>query len=74
MIRVRQIKVDVENDSIEKLRKKVISKLKITYKELEDIEVVKKSIDARDKNKVLYIYEVNVSLKNEDKILKKNKI
>ena len=71
MIRVRQIRIDVEKDSIDNLKNKIINKLKINYDELKNIEVVKKSIDARDKNNVLYIYEVNVTLKNEDKVLKK---
>lgn len=73
MIRVRQIKVEINKDSFDYLQKKVLSKLKITFNDLKEITIVKKSIDARDKNKVIYVYEVNVLLNDEDKILKKNK-
>ena len=73
MIRVRQIKVEIKNDTFDYLQKKVLHKLKITFKDLKDMIIVKKSIDARDKNNVLYVYEVDVLLENEEEILKKNK-
>ena len=73
MIRVRQIKVEVKKDSFEEVRKKTIQKLKIKNSDLKDLTIVKQSIDARDKKNVLYIYEVDCSIANEDKILKLNK-
>lgn len=73
MIRVRQIKVEIKKDSFDYIQKKVLNKLKITFKDLKDMIIIKKSIDARDKNNVLFIYEVNVEVENEDKILKKIK-
>ena len=72
MIRVRQIKVDIRKDSFDYLKKKIIDKLRIHEHELEKLIIVKKSIDARDKNNILYVYEVNVILKNEKKVIKKN--
>lgn len=73
MIRVRQIKVEIKKDSFDYLQKKVLSKLKITFNDLKEMKIIKKSIDARDKNNVLYVYEVNVKLNDEETILRKNK-
>ena len=73
VIRIRQIKINIENDSIDILKKKVINKLKINLNDLKDLKIIKKSIDARDKNNILYIYEVNVLVDNETSLLKKNK-
>ena len=55
MIRVRQIKVEIEKDSFDYLQKKVLTKLKITFNDLIEMKIIKKSIDARDKNNVLYV-------------------
>ncbi len=71
MIRVRQIKIDVKKDNFESIKKKAALKLKINYKDIKDFSIVKQSIDARDKKSVLYVYEVNVLVDNEDKVLKK---
>lgn len=68
MIRVRQVKVSV-NHNLDDLKKKVIEKLKIKNNELLELKIIKKSIDAREK--VRYIYEVDVLLKNEQLILNK---
>ena len=66
MIKVRQIKINVEDKSIEKIKKKVIEKLKIKENELLEIKIVKESIDAR--REIHYSYEVNVKVKDENKI------
>ena len=73
MLRVRQIKVDVNNDNKENLIKAVSKKLKITKEDIKDVIIHKQSIDARDKNQIYYVYEVNVELKNEKDVLRKNK-
>ncbi len=73
MIKVRQIKVDVKEDSDSKLKEKLLKKLNIEESHLIDFKIVKKSIDARDKSNVFYVYELNINLDNEDIILKKNK-
>ena len=77
MIRVRQIKIEVNKDSYDYLRKKVLTKLKISSDDLKEMIIVKKSIDARDKNNVLYVYEVNIELNDDSKkdtILKKTDV
>ncbi len=70
MIKVRQIKVDVREDNLNNLKNKVLKKLRIEEKHLIDFHIVKKSIDARDKSNVYYVYEVNVNADNEDVVLR----
>lgn len=73
MIRLRQIKVPIASDNSEFIIKKINSKLKIKNHEILEYKIVKKSIDARDKNNILYVYEFDVSIKNENNILNKLK-
>ena len=70
MIRLRQIKVRIEEDNLINIKRKVIKKLKVD--QINKIEIVKKSIDARDKNNIYYVYELDVNTPFEDKIIKKN--
>lgn len=73
MIKVRQIKVDIEDKNIETIKRKTIEKLKINKSDLLDLKIIKESIDARKKETIHYSYEVNVLIKNEKEVLKKNK-
>ncbi len=72
MIRLRQIKVSIFANT-EALPKKIIQKLKINEKALKSYTIIKESIDARDKNNINYVYEVDVEVLNEDLILHKLK-
>lgn len=67
MIRVRQIKVDVRNDSLEELYSSLVRKLKVNRSDIKDVNIIKRSIDARRKDNVYFIYEVDVDL-DESKI------
>ncbi len=67
MIRVRQIKIGI--NSKEKIEDKIINKLHIKNNELESYKIIKKSIDARNKNNIMYVYEVLVNVKNENKLI-----
>ncbi len=69
MIKIRQVKIPIEKDSQQELRKKIIKLLHINSTELIDLNIRKKSIDARDKKQIYYIYELSVSLQNEDSVL-----
>lgn len=71
MIRLRQINVNVLEDSNDKLMEKCSKKLKINCKDIKKIEIVKKSIDARKKPDLFYCYEVNISIASEEKIVSK---
>ena len=69
MIRIRQVKVLVGNDLKEVLAKK----LKININDIQEIKIVKKSIDSRCKPNNYYVYEVDISITNEDRLLKRFK-
>jgi len=71
MIRVRQIKIGI--DSTDTLKRKVALKLKVKEKDIISLKINKQSIDARDKNNINYVYEVDIEIKNENFILSKNK-
>lgn len=73
MIKIRQIIIDVSNDTYKNLKDKIISKLKVKDKDILDYKIIKKSIDARKKPHIYYIYEVDVNVLNEESILKKIK-
>ena len=68
MIRIRQIKLPI-NHNEEDIKIKVSKKLNIKPSDIKYFKINKKSIDAR--NEINYIYEVDISLDNEKKILKK---
>lgn len=65
MLRVKQIKLKINQNNIQE---KIAKKLKIKLSDIIDFHINKKSIDARDKNNILYVYEVDVQIKNENKI------
>ena len=66
MIRVREIKVPIENDNNKYILKKLSKLLK---SEIINYKINKKSIDARDKKNILYVYELLVEVENDNKIL-----
>lgn len=68
MLRIRQIKISIENNN---LKKAIANKLKIKEKDILNYQINKQSLDAR-KNNLMYVYEVDVKLKNENQILKKH--
>ena len=72
MLRVRQVKVKVEEK--DKLNKKIAKKLNIRVEEINNIKILKESIDARMKPEIYYVYEVAVELKNEKHIKRNNDI
>ncbi len=73
MIRLRQIKIEVNKATTENLRKKVMTKLNIKDKDIISFKINKKSLDARKKDLIFYVYEVDLNLKNEDYVLAKIK-
>lgn len=73
MIRIRQIKLNIENQDNESLKKKVSDKLNIYKSQIKSIKIVKKSLDARYKNNIKYVYELDIEVDNEEKILSNNK-
>lgn len=72
MIRIRQIKVFYKKDCIDELKKQISKKINLSEKEILEIKISKKSLDARNKPNLFYIYEVDIKVNNEEKILAKN--
>ena len=68
MIKVRQIKVSILNDTNEELIKKICKNVNIKKDDILDLKINKKSIDARDKENIYYIYEVIIEVNKENKI------
>ena len=68
MIRVRQIKVAIENDTSAEILKKISKKLNTNKNNIVSFNIHKKSIDARLKPQIFYVYEVDIELKDECKI------
>ena len=73
MIRVRQIKIDAHLDQNKNIKKKLASRLKIKEKEIQNYQIKKQSLDARDKNMISYVYDIDVEVLNEEYILNYNK-
>ena len=72
MIRLRQLKIEVNKDSYTELENKICRKLKIEKNSIKELNIVKKSIDARKKENIYYVYEVDLDLDNEKEVLLKN--
>jgi len=73
MLRIRQIKIEVTCDGRESILKSAAKKLNIKADKITEFSIVKKSIDARDKNQIFYVYEIDVSLDDENAVLEKCK-
>ena len=69
MIRIMQLKLAIKHTQDE-LRHAIIRKLGIAPSDLLTFEIVRQSIDARRKPDVFYLYTVDVTVLNEQKVLK----
>lgn len=73
MIRINQLKLSPEH-SEQDMRKALKHSLKLNDEVEFDYKIIKKSIDARHKPEIFYVYAVNITIKNqslENKIIKK---
>ena len=68
MIRVRQVKVNIDDNSLENIKKCTSKKLNIKDEDIHNLKIIKESIDARVE--VNYIYEVEIETNLENKLLK----
>ena len=69
MLKIRQLKVPVNDNNVDNY---IIKKLRINNTDLIDYKILKKSVDARDKQNVSFVYECALNLKNEELVLRKN--
>ena len=73
MLQYRQCKIDYRKDNKKEIQKKLAAKLHIRPEEITDLQIVKKSIDARKKPDIFCNYTVAFSVKSEGEILKHNR-
>lgn len=72
MLRIGQIKGKLDQ-SPEKIREIVCKKLKIDTIQIESFEIRKRSLDARKREEIHYVYTIDMKLYQEEKLLKKRK-
>ena len=58
-IRINNLSLGLDED-ISLLKKKASKKLRISEKEIEDLRIVRESIDARKKDDIHYIYSIDL--------------
>lgn len=72
MLRIGQLKLE-PNHSEQELLQKIVRTLRISEKDVKQYQIKKKSIDARKKPHLQFVYTVDVEVLNESQILKKQK-
>ena len=72
MIIVRNLRLDTERDE-KKLRTKAARELRVPPFAIKSLKIIKRSLDARKKNDIHWLYSVAVTLDNEKKLLANNK-
>ena len=55
MIRIREIKVPLQEEEMSGIKKQLKKKYRLTDKDIQRVSIVKKSLDARDKNNLHYV-------------------
>ena len=73
MIRISQIKIPINEDTNDRIILECCRKLRIDKNDIESYKINKKSVDARKKPDLFYVYELDLVVKNEKFILKHNK-
>lgn len=63
LIRVRQIKLSLDEDNMDNLKKKVLKKLNLKDKDILSFNITKRSIDARRDLKIIYEVEIETNKK-----------
>ena len=76
MIRLTEIKLPVEKapsllHQEDEIRTAILKKLGISASELVRFEIFKRGIDARKSHAILYVYSIDIEVKNEAKLLAK---
>ncbi|MDD5933968.1 MAG: FAD-dependent oxidoreductase [Clostridiales bacterium] len=72
MIRVNQVKLPIDHKE-EELAIAVAKALKVKKEEVRELLIKKRSIDARKRNEIKYIYAVDVKMKNEERVVARAK-
>lgn len=72
MIRINQLKLPVDHTE-EALWAKAAKTLKISIKEIQSIQIIKQSVDARKKEDIHFTYSIDVETAKEESVLHKNR-
>ena len=77
MFRLTNIRIGIdealdEHSERAALRKKILSRLRIRDEQLKNFTIFKRSIDARKKDAIVYVYTVNLELVNGKRIYAKS--
>ena len=72
MIRINGIRLSLTQTE-EKLQDKILKTLRITPADLRNWKIVRRSLDARKKEDIHYVYVIDAEVKNEKKLLAKDK-
>ena len=72
MIRINQLKLPIDHKE-QDIIVAAAKALRVNKEEIRELKVRKRSIDARKKNELKYIYAVDVTVKNEAKVVAKAK-
>ncbi|MBR4702783.1 MAG: hypothetical protein IKO91_02970 [Oscillospiraceae bacterium] len=70
MLRVRELSLSPERDRSEQLKRLAAEALGVPTREIQELSVVRRSIDARRQNRVRLLYTVDVRLAEEEAVLK----
>ena len=70
MLRINQVKMRTEHSEAD-LWKRTAEILRISERDIIELEIVRQSIDARKKPEIFYIYTLNVAVRREDKVLRR---
>ena len=72
MLRINQCKLPIQI-SEQEIRNYICSRLKIKDQQLLNYSIYRKSLDARKKDDIHYVYAFDITVSNEEQILKRNK-
>lgn len=72
-IKVNNLVLDINEDSLATLKNKVAKKLGVKEESFKSFKIVKESVDARKKDAIKFNYAVEVACDNEERILNKSK-
>ena len=70
MLEIRNIKLGLDDDEQE-IGIKIGKKLNISPSDINIIKILRRSIDARNKGQIHFIYNLLVDIKSEKKLIKK---
>lgn len=69
-VRVNNIRISIDDD-ISNVKKLAAKMAKVSKEQMENFRIIKESVDARRKGKIDFIYQVEFTCKNEDRVVLK---